>query len=89
MDINETMNKWKDIKYQIQQLEKQSDKYKQLIESEMEKTGKKVIKGKKWTATKKYIQSHRLVKKDVPEHIWDKYNTVINYTIITLSKTKT
>ena len=89
MDINETINKWKDIKDQIQQLEKQSDKIKRIIESEMEKHGKKKIKGKKWTATKRYVQSHRLIKKDVPEDIWDKYSTIINYTTITLSKTKT
>ena len=67
MDINETINKWKDIKVQIQHLEKQSDKYKRIIESEMERSGKKIIKGKKWTVKKRYIQSNRLIKKDVPE----------------------
>ena len=89
MDINETINKWKGIKDQIQQLEKQSDKYKRIIDSEMEKTGKKIIKGKRWTAKKRYVQSNRLIKKDVPEDVWEKYSTILNYTIITLSKTKT
>ena len=55
----------------------------------MEKTGKKIIKGRKWTAKKRYVQSNRLIKKDVPENIWEKYSTILNYTIITLSKTKT
>tara|TARA_B100000401_G_C52704846_1_gene670935 strand:+ start:790 stop:1065 length:276 start_codon:yes stop_codon:yes gene_type:complete len=89
MEHDKLINDWKDLKDKIASLQKQSDRYKYKIENIMEKTGKSIIKGTKYTVKKKYQQNNRMIKKNIPEDIWDKYSTVITYNTITFSKNKT
>lgn len=88
MEHDKLINDWKNVKDQISKLQKESDRYKSKIEDIMEKTGTSIIKGSKYTITKKYQQNNRMIKKDVPEDIWEKYCTIITYNTMTFSKTR-
>ena len=89
MEHDKLINDWKNIKDEITRLQKQSDRYKSKVENIMEKTGKSYIKGTKYTIKKKYQQNNRMIKKNIPEDIWEKYSTIITYNTVTFSKTKT
>ena len=89
MEHDKLINDWKNIKDEIAKLQKESDRYKRKVENIMENTGKTILKGTKYTIKKRHQQNNRMIKKDVPEDIWDKYSTIITYNTITYSKTKT
>ena len=77
--IDDILENWYHYKNEIKKLEKKCDKYKKLVSKYMVDKQVNSISNDKYKVSKKHISSTRLIKKNVPSDIWNKYATTTKY----------
>jgi hypothetical protein len=91
--IEETLQKFIDIKEKISELEKKHNKYKELIEAHLLSKGVNKLEQKVnddlYIVKKTMASRESISKKDLPEEIWSKYCSTSRYSVLTVKKSKT
>ena len=88
-DIDNIFEKWNRAKIQISELETKIEKYKKKMGKMMDTTDKNTIKGTNFSLCRKKIVSQIVLKKNIPQNIWDSYSTPKEYKAFYLRKNKT
>jgi len=88
MDINveEFLEKWFEAKQQISINEKKIEKYKKVAQKLLENG--KCLESKKFKLQVRNQKRETLLKNNVPQDIWNKYSSNINYDVYYLLKNK-
>ena len=88
INIDSIFRKWNDAKNQISELEKKIEKYKKVMGKMMDNQEKNTISGEDFSLCRKTISSRTILKKNIPEHIWDTYSSPKEYKSYYLKKNK-
>lgn len=84
--MDKTLEKWLYARETIKRLEEKIDKYKTLIEEEMNKLGKDELTTGDITVTRKRATKTTVTKASLPKELWDRYSTRCNYFVYNLKK---
>tara|TARA_B110000438_G_scaffold71675_1_gene71885 strand:+ start:581 stop:841 length:261 start_codon:yes stop_codon:yes gene_type:complete len=86
--MDDTLQKWYDKKEQIKKLTKDCERYKKRVDTYMKEHDLHTLDCMKHKVVKKKITSNRIIKKNIPENIWEKFSTETSYTSLYLSLKK-
>lgn len=87
-NLDIVLEKWYAVKREISELEKKRDKYKNLIENIMKEKKIGEVKGNKYKA-RMIRRSREFMKRgNVPDEIWEKFRTVVEFETMIISKRK-
>ena len=78
-DISTLLERWSATKKQISILEEKIEKYKRVANRIMKQQNCDVLYGDDHTLKRKHMSRSTVNKRDLPEHIWDKYARECNY----------
>lgn len=87
-DITVLLERWSQAKNELNELEKRIEKYKRLINRVMENKDTNIISSTQYTLKRKNMTRTTISKRDVPEHIWQKYAHSCTYPVYYLSVNK-
>lgn len=73
-EIDETIEKWSEVKEKIRILKEKEEKYKKIISKIMEVTNSDIIKGNDHKVIKVTRSQNMLLKQNIPKEIYDKYS---------------
>lgn len=80
--LDETIEKFIEVKERIAELEKKHERYREYIEKEMNKMDKDEITYQNYLIKKSVMKRETLSKKDVPRQIWDECHKTAMYSVI-------
>ena len=90
MSIEETIEKYIEVKERISDLEKKQQKYKELIEEYLLSKGASSldqrVKDDLYNIKKTMCTKETISKKDLPVDIWEKYCSTSRYSMLTVKK---
>jgi|TARA_Y100000310_G_C20081643_1_gene534115 hypothetical protein len=87
-ELENLLMKWHNIKQEIKELEKKEEKFKRILSDIMLDRDTDVLKSGEWKVTKRSQNIPRLLKKDVPAEVWNRYSTVTSFDAYYLSKNR-
>jgi hypothetical protein len=87
-DIEELLERWKEAKDEIADLENKCDKYKRAVEKIMNSEDTNKLSAKNICVTRRILNRESLSKKDIPKDIWEKYSKKLSYSAFYFSKKK-
>jgi len=87
-ELENLLMKWHSIKQEIKELEKKEEKFKRILSDIMLDRDTDVLKAGEWKVTKRSQNMPKLLKKDVPAEVWNRYSTVTSFDAYYLSKNR-
>lgn len=80
--LDETIEKFIEVKEKIAELEKRHERYREYIEKEMNKNDREELTYKNYLIKKSVMKRETLSKKDVPQKVWDECHKTVMYSVI-------
>lgn len=87
-NIDDVLEKWEECKKQASYYEKESEKYKQAVQTYMNKKDKNTIAGEYYTVSRRNNTREQLSKNNIPIELWKKYCNRFSYMSYHLKKNK-
>jgi hypothetical protein len=87
-DNDDFLNKWSDVKEQINVLEKKLDNYKKYASKRMLEMNTNSLVGTEYVLTKAEVTKTTIGKDDLPEDIWRRYSKKCTFDTYRLTKQK-
>lgn len=88
MNIDTVLEEWNNSKEKKSYYEKECEKYKEAVERYMNNKQISKITGKQYVVNRRNNTRTTLSKKDIPNDIWTKYSTRVNYNSYYISRKK-
>ena len=87
-EIEKIAEKWFKYKQELSEIEKKVQKYKELLEGEMNNQGVNYLSTKKFEISRISCSKNTISKKDVPKEVWDSYSKKSKYFMYSLKEIK-
>jgi hypothetical protein len=88
VEIEKITEKWFRYKQELSEIEKKVQKYKELLEEEMNKQGVNYLTTKRFEISRISCSKNTISKKDVPKEVWDAYSKRSKYFMYSLKEIK-
>ncbi|GEM_PF-4747596 len=85
-DIWALLERWSQAKTEMREIEKRIEKYKRLAKRVMDSQDINNLSSDCYTLKRKNISRTTISKRDVPDHIWEKYARKCSYPVYYLSE---
>jgi len=85
-DLARLLENWAQAKAEIAASEKKIMRYKRLAQKAMDARGQDQISSSEWTLNRRSQSRSTLVKKDVPQEVWDMYSRATSFSAYYLSQ---
>lgn len=87
-DITALLERWSQAKSEMAEIEKRIEKYKRLANRVMDSQGNNNLSSAYYTLKRKNMSRTTISRRDVPDHIWEKYARKCSYPAYYLSENK-